>query len=297
VHPYGFFLQHGRRFPGITGGTRRARMINVLHFIFIRYTFVQYMIDPITLLPGKKIYFASDLHLGVPDAASSLAREKRFVEWLDQSEPDMQALFVLGDLFDFWYEYRQVVPKGFVRVLGKLASLRDKNIPVYFFTGNHDQWMNGYFEEELQIPVFRAPERLTINGKKFFLAHGDGLGPGDHGYKFLKKLFRSPVLQWCFSRLHPNFGVWLGRKWSRDNRLINGKTEEHFMGEEGEWLIQFCRETLKTEPVDFFLFGHRHLMLDYTLQEHSRYINLGDWIRFHSYATFDGKQLALKQFA
>lgn len=243
-----------------------------------------------------KIYFASDLHLGIPDHATSLEREKRFVRWLDMVKLDAQSIFIVGDLFDFWFEYKQVVPRGFVRVLGKLAELHDQGLPIYFFTGNHDQWMKGYFEEELGIPVYHEPQRIEIAGRKFLIAHGDGLGPGDHGYKFLKQLFRGKFSRWLFARLHPNFGVWLGKKWSRDNRLISGEEQSEFMGEEKEWLIQFARNTLITEHMDYFIFGHRHIVLAYPLNEKSTYFNLGDWIRFTSYAVFDGSKVEIRYF-
>jgi UDP-2,3-diacylglucosamine hydrolase len=253
------------------------------------------MMEAIPQLHGK-IYFASDLHLGIPDAATSLEREKRFVRWLDEVSRDAHAIFILGDLFDFWFEYKHVVPRGHVRVLGKLAELRDRGIPVFFFTGNHDQWMKNYFAEELGIPVYYHPERITIAGKKFFLGHGDGLGPGDHGYKFLKKIFRGQFSRWLFARLHPNFGMWIGKKWSKDNRLISGEDQAGFLGEENEWLIQYAKEVLKTEHVDYFIFGHRHIVLDYPLNESSRYFNLGDWIRFNSYGSFDGEKMEMKYF-
>lgn len=258
--------------------------------------------ESISLPEGKKIYFASDLHLGVPDAEQSLLREKRFISWLTEIEKDCHTLFLLGDLFDFWFEYKQVVPRGFVRVLGKLATMHDNGIPIYFFTGNHDQWMKNYFETELNIPVIHHEVEIEINNKKFLLAHGDGLGPGDNGYKFMKKIFTSRVCRWMFARLHPNFAVWLGKKWSRNNRLINGKQQEEFMGEEQEWLILFCREKLnlpaagRNKKINFFIFGHRHLKMDYPLNENSRYINLGDWIRYNSFAEFDGNNLELKVF-
>jgi UDP-2,3-diacylglucosamine hydrolase len=246
--------------------------------------------------PGKKIYFASDLHLGIPDAVRSLEREKLFIKWLEMVRQDATCIFIVGDLFDFWFEYRQVVPRGFVRVLGKLAEIRDDGIPIYLFTGNHDQWMSDYFETELNIPVFHQPIEVEWKGKKFFIGHGDGLGPGDYGYKFMKKIFTSGVARWLFARLHPNFGVWLGRYWSRNNRFINGVQEETFLGEDKEWLIGFSREKLKKEAIDYFIFGHRHLALDFKLNEKSRYINLGDWIQFKSYAVFDGNDVELKYF-
>lgn len=248
--------------------------------------------EPIPKLTGK-IYFVSDLHLGVPDYATSLAREKRFCKWLDEISKDAQAIFILGDLFDFWFEYRQVVPRGFVRVLGKLAELRDRNIPIYFFTGNHDQWMKDYFTLELGIPVFHQQVEIIIAGKRFLLAHGDGLGPGDHGYKFLKKIFKSKFSRYLFARFHPNFGIWFGKKWSRDNRLLKGDDQSDFMGEEKEWLIQYSRSILEKHHVDYFIYGHRHIVLEYPLSDKSTYYNLGDWIKYDSYATFDGEKMQL----
>jgi UDP-2,3-diacylglucosamine hydrolase len=252
--------------------------------------------EAIPSLNGR-VYFISDLHLGIPDPATSLLREKKFVRWLEQVRSDASAIFIVGDLFDFWFEYREVVPRGYVRALGKLAELSDAGLPIYFFTGNHDQWMKDYFEKELAIPVYHEQQRVTIDGKKFLIAHGDGLGPGDHGYKFLKKLFRGNFSRWLFTRLHPNAGVWLGRRWSRNNRLISGEEQEQFLGEEKEWLIAYSKSVLANEHIDFFIFGHRHIVLDYPLSETSRYINLGDWIRYYSYAVFDGKNLVVKSFS
>lgn len=247
----------------------------------------------INLPADKKIYFVSDLHLGLPDAVTSGEREKLFCRWLDDIRNDAAHVFILGDLFDFWYEYKYVVPKGFVRTLGKLAELRDGGLPVYFFTGNHDQWMLDYFETELTIPVYRKPLELTINDLPFIIGHGDGLGPGDYSYKLLKRIFNNQIARWFFSRLHPNFALWLGNKWSKNNRLLNGKHEEQFQGEEREWLIQYCRRKLNDKQIDYFIFGHRHLALDYKLNDKSRYINLGDWLSYNSYAVFDGSDIQL----
>jgi UDP-2,3-diacylglucosamine hydrolase len=251
---------------------------------------------PSSVESGKKIYFASDQHLGVPTKEKSLAREKLFIQWLDEVSKDAQCIFLMGDLFDFWFEYKQVVPKGFVRVLGKLAELSDKKIPIYFFPGNHDQWMKNYFQDELNIPIIEGEVTFTCNEKKFHIGHGDGLGPGDYKYKQIKKIFHSPFFRWLFARLHPNFAVWLGKKWSYDNRFLNGEVNEKFLGEEKEWLIGYSREKLKHEHIDYFLFGHRHLAMDYKLSDTSKYINTGDWLRFNSYAEFDGKNLELKYY-
>jgi UDP-2,3-diacylglucosamine hydrolase len=243
---------------------------------------------------GKKIYFLSDFHLGAPDYASSLVREKKLVAFLDTISQDAHQVFIVGDLFDFWFEYRHVVPKGFVRILGKIASLTDAGIPVFFFTGNHDMWMSGYFEKELNVPVYHEPQVFSYNGKSFFIGHGDGLGPGDHGYKLLKRIFRNPVCKFLFSILPPFIGIGLAGYLSRKSRAYTGSSEDVFLGEEEEWLILYCKELMKSTHHDYFIFGHRHLPIDFNLNDTSRYINLGDWIKYDSYAVFDGTELSLK---
>ena len=243
----------------------------------------------------KKIYFLSDFHLGAPDHASSLTREKMIVDFLDSIKHDASEIFLVGDMFDFWYEYRQVVPKGYVRLLGKLAELTDAGIQMHFFVGNHDMWMKDYFPKELNIPVYFEPAEFTRNGKKLVVGHGDGLGPGDHGYKRLKKIFRNPLCQWLFGILPPVVGMGIANYMSRRSRAQTGATEEVFLGEEKEWLIIYCRDVLKEKNIDFFVFGHRHLPIDYRLYN-SRYINLGDWIRYFTYAVFDGNDMILRSY-
>ena len=243
---------------------------------------------------GKKIYFLSDFHLGVPDQQTSLSREKRIVAFLDAIKEDACMVFVLGDLFDFWFEYRKVVPKGYVRILGKLAELTDKGIAVHFFAGNHDMWMSGYFESELNIPVYFQERSYEFNGKKFIIGHGDGLGPGDQGYKLLKTVFRNPFCQFLFGLIPPAVGISIAEYFSRKSRIATGNTEDHFLGEDKEWLIQYCKSVLAKDQVDFFIFGHRHLPIDVELNTTSRYINLGDWVKYDSYAVFDGGQMVLK---
>ncbi|MCB0581605.1 MAG: UDP-2,3-diacylglucosamine diphosphatase [Phaeodactylibacter sp.] len=245
----------------------------------------------------KKIYFASDFHLGVDGRLSSREREQQIVRWLDQAKEDAAAIYLVGDVFEFWFEYKTVVPKGHTRVLGKLASLRDAGIPVYFFTGNHDMWMFRYFEEELGIPTYREPVVCELMGKTFFIGHGDGLGPGDHGYKLIKKVFANPLCQWLFERLHPNFGIWLANYWSGKSRGAVKPKKKRFLGEEGEWLIAYANRKLESLDVDYFIFGHRHLPIDFTLKNgKSRYINLGEWMYHNSYAVFDGKNLEIEFF-
>ncbi|WP_372917175.1 UDP-2,3-diacylglucosamine diphosphatase [Salegentibacter sp.] len=248
-----------------------------------------------TIPQGKKIYFSSDNHLGAPTASESKPREVRFVKWLDEIKEDAAAIFLLGDLFDFWFEYKHAVPKGFVRVLGKLAEIKDSGIPVYFFVGNHDLWMKDYFEEELNIPVYHKPQEFEFNNKTFLVGHGDGLGPGDHGYKRMKKVFTNPFSKWLYRWLHPDLGIPLAQYFSVKNKMISGVEDQQFLGEDKEWLIQYCRRKLEEKHYDFFLFGHRHLPLDIQLNENSRYINTGDWISHYTYAEFDGNTVSLKK--
>lgn len=246
--------------------------------------------------PSKKVYFLSDFHLGAPDAASSLIREKKIIKFLDEIKGSAEAIFIVGDLFDFWYEYKKVVPKGYVRILGKMAELTDSGIPVYFFVGNHDMWMTDYFEKELNIPVYYEPVPFEFNGKKFLIGHGDGLGPGDHGYKFIKKIFRNKACRWLFGIMPPYIGMGLADYFSRKSRAQTGAKDEVFMGEDKEWLAIYCKEQLQLKHYDYFIFGHRHLPLDIKLNDKSRYVNLGDWIKYDSYAEFDGNELSLKYY-
>ncbi|MDY2586165.1 UDP-2,3-diacylglucosamine diphosphatase [Winogradskyella aquimaris] len=245
---------------------------------------------------GKKIYFASDNHLGAPTMEASRPREKKFVAWLDEIKQDAAAIFLMGDLFDFWFEYKTVIPKGFTRTLGKLAEISDAGIPIYYFVGNHDLWMNGYFEDELNIPVFHKPQEFTFNNSSFFIGHGDGLGPGDKGYKRMKKVFTSSFFQWLFRWLHPDIGVRLAQYFSVKNKLISGDDDAKFLGEDNEWLVAYCKRKLNDQHRDYFVFGHRHLPLDIELNGTSKYINLGDWIQYYTYGVFDGKNFELKKY-
>lgn len=249
----------------------------------------------IHLLPNKKIYFASDQHFGAPNPAESKTREAKFIAWLDEIKSDAQVLFLMGDLFDFWHEWKHVIPKGFVRVLGKLAEIKDAGIDIYFFVGNHDLWMKDYLEQEIGAVIFYEKQYFTINGKEFLLAHGDGLGPGDIGYKRMKKLFTNPVAQWFFKWLHPDIAMNLAIYFSTKNKMISGEEDKEFLGEDKEFLIIYSKEKLKTEKIDFFIYGHRHLPMVLELENgKAKYINLGDWISYFTYGVFDGENFELK---
>jgi UDP-2,3-diacylglucosamine hydrolase len=248
--------------------------------------------------PGKKVYFASDFHLGIPDYESSLKREKQLVEWLDHTKQDAAEIFLMGDVFDFWFEYKTVVPKGFIRLFGKLAEITDEGIPVHLFTGNHDIWAFRYLSKEMNIQLHRQPETREIMGRTFYLAHGDGLGPGDNGYKFLKKVFSSRFNQFLFRWLHPDIGAKMGLYFSGKSRLANMVKEnkpENLNRIEDEMLYKYASGLLNSGTnVDFFVFGHRHRPVDIELKSDCRLIILGDWLTHFTYAEFDGNKLNLK---
>ena len=247
------------------------------------------------LTEKKKIYFVSDAHLGLPPKEKSIMREKLLVEWLDSIKKDAAAVYLMGDIFDYWFEYRKVVPRGFVRFLGKLAELTDNGIEVNFFTGNHDVWVFDYLPSEIGVNVFREPLITVLGGKKFYLAHGDGIGPGETSYKFLKKIFTCRWLQWLYARVHPNLATSFAHYWSNHSRLSKG-AYTGFLGENKEQLILHARKLLKKEHFDFFIFGHRHIPLDLNLNESSRIIYLGDWFINFTYAVFEEGNFTLKYF-
>jgi UDP-2,3-diacylglucosamine hydrolase len=243
----------------------------------------------------NKIYFASDFHLGSGEYGTYRQREDRIVRWLDMVKADAAELFLMGDVFDFWFEYKTVVPKGHIRFLGKLAELADAGIKIYMFKGNHDMWMFDYLPKEIGATIISDELEIERNGKKFFLHHGDGLGPGDNFYKVLKRFFRSGFCQWLFARVHPNLGVGIANAWSGKSRKTGDKNAEARAYEQ-EWLVIFCRGLLTKKYYDYMLFGHRHLPMDVQLTEKSRYINLGEWIFNSSYAVFDGENVELRYF-
>ena len=245
----------------------------------------------------EKIYFVSDTHFGTPNYQTSLEREKKFVRFLEKVEIDAKALFLVGDIFDFWFDYKHTVPKGFVRVLGKLAQMSDNGIKLHYFKGNHDMWLNGYFEEELGCEVHSNEYILEENGIKIYIAHGDGKGPKDFRYKRLKKIFRNPVCQWMFSWLHPNIGMAIANAWSQDSRYGKGEPrKETFLGEDDEWLVQYVKRKKNEVAAKYFIFGHRHLALDIQIDDNTKYINLGDWLHYCSYAVLENQTVSLEYF-
>ncbi|MAZ93776.1 MAG: UDP-2,3-diacylglucosamine hydrolase [Lentimicrobiaceae bacterium] len=248
----------------------------------------------------SKIYFASDFHLGIPDHESSLLREKKLVRWLDMVSKDADEIFLMGDLFDFWFEYKYVVPKGYVRLLGKLAEITDDGIPVHMFRGNHDIWAFNYLTNELNIKLYRNPILREFDGKKFFLAHGDGLGPGDNGYKFLKKVFEFKPNQWLFRWLHPDIGSRMGLYFSQKSRLANitkSKNNVEKVDIDNEMLFHYAHETLSKQPdINYFVFGHRHIPIQKNIADNSELIILGDWLNIFSYGVFENGIMRLEYF-
>ena len=248
-------------------------------------------------LQDKKIFFASDFHLGAPNAEESKIREKKIIFWLDQIADEAAAIFLVGDIFDFWFEYKEVIPKGFIPFVSKIHQLRERGIPILFFTGNHDLWMKNYFTQELGIPVYHHPIELSVNGKKILVGHGDGLGPGDHTYKLIKKVFVNPVAQWLFRWFHPDLGIKLAKAWSGKSRISNlEKKENHFLGED-EWLWKYCKDMESKVHHDYYIFGHRHLPLELKVSENSTYFNLGEWVSQFTYLELDQEGPKLKTFS
>lgn len=252
------------------------------------------MVNTFDNLPeGKKLYFASDFHLGAPDYESSLLRERKIISWLDEIKGNAGGIFLVGDIFDFWFEYNQTVPKGFIRFLGKLAEITDAGIPIVVFTGNHDMWMFDYFPHHLNIEVYKSVKTFKVGGIKIHIGHGDGLGPGDHAYKFYKKIFSNSLCQKMFEWLHPNIGIWIARYWSNKSRMSG---DHSAMSYEAEWLIQYCREVEAKDHHDYYIFGHRHIATELQINDDSKYINLGEWLDHCTYAVYENGQMVLRKY-
>lgn len=244
-----------------------------------------------------KIYFASDMHLGSDIFGNARENEKKLVRWMDSIKNDAKILYLLGDVFDFWFEYKDVVPKGFTRFLGKLAELNDSGVEIHFFTGNHDMWVFDYLTKECGAVIHHGPYETEHNGKKFFLAHGDGLGDRSISFRFIRAVFHNRICQILFAAIHPRWGMGIGHAWSRHSREKGLKIPQTFMGEDKEYLVVYAKEYIRKNPdTDFLLFGHRHILLDLKLNAKSRMLIIGDWLQYYSYAVFDGENLFLEQF-
>ena len=244
---------------------------------------------------GNKIYFLADVHLGSRSHVNSIETERKLCRWLDEVKHNAAAIFLMGDIFDYWYEYRYVVSKGFTRLLGKLGEMTDGGVEIHFFAGNHDLWLTDYLSKECGMILHLEPFITEIMGKKFFLAHGDGLGDNSRSFHFLRKMFHSKFLQKCFSAIHPRWTIPLAHAWSNSSRENGGVLP--FLGEERENLVCFAKNKLKELPdINYFIFGHRHVLLNLAIAKQCRVIMLGDWITFFSYAEFDGENVQLKQW-
>lgn len=244
----------------------------------------------------KKIYFASDFHLGAPDKTSSMLREKKIVRWLEEITPTASDIFLVGDVFDFWFEYGSVVPKGFIRLLGALAKVADSGVKLHIFSGNHDLWMKGYFPEQLGANLYHKPTEFTFDGKLFYLAHGDGLGPADYGYKLIKTIFRSKICQWLYTRLHPNLSFAVANFFSRTSRAATGRVEKYYLGDEKEWLVMYSQKLLQKKNYNYFIYGHRHFPLIKELGPENYYVNLGEWFNYYTYAVWDGEKIEILKY-
>lgn len=248
----------------------------------------------------KKIYFASDFHFGIPDRKQSLERENIFINWLEQIRKDASEIYLMGDLFDFWFEYKTVVPRGYVRLLGKLAEISDSGVNIHLFRGNHDMWAFDYLNEEIHIEIHRDPEFKEFEGKLFYLAHGDGLGPGDNGYKFIKKVFSNRFNQWLFRWIHPDMGIRIALFWSRRSRFASlvkdGKIERDKNFIESRLSVH-SKQILEIHPgVDYFIYGHWHFPSELKVSEESRQFTLGDWLTHFTYGVFDGDTFQLLKY-
>lgn len=247
-------------------------------------------------MPDTRIYFASDLHLGMHPLEESLRREKLFVRWLDEIREDASELWLLGDIFDYWFEYQKVVPRGFTRFLGKLATLSDEGVKIHLIPGNHDIWIFNYLPLEIGLELHQKAVTRRWNDHLFYLGHGDGLHRGDRGYRFLQWIFKNRFMQWAYARIHPNGSMAFAHWWSRKSRAKHGAFGS-FMGADREHQVIFAREELqKHSDIEYFVFGHRHIPFDIRIGEQSRVICLGDWIGNFTYGVFDGEQFHLKQY-
>ena len=252
--------------------------------------------QPITI--NGNVYFASDFHLGAPNAAESDRRERKIIDWLDQIKDCCTHLFLLGDIFDYWFEYKDVVPRGNFLLFAKLHELHEKGVTIYYFTGNHDMWVEDYFTTAFGAIIFKQQQAFVINGKKCLVGHGDGLGPKDHGYKFIKAVFAFRPNRKLYSCLHPRHSFAIARFFSRKSRAMTSTEEEHYMGDDKEFIVLYCKDTIQKEDIDYFIYGHRHLVLEKNISDKAVYFNTGDWITHYSYLEFlEGNSPQLKTYS
>lgn len=245
----------------------------------------------------QQVLFLSDFHLGIPNYDKSLERELKICSLLDQFKDSISDIYFVGDVFDFWFEYNTVIPKGYYRFFGKLAELADKGIQLHFFKGNHDMWMRDFFIKEFKAKIYSEPISITIQSKKFLLGHGDGLGPGDHKYKALKLFFSSSICKFLYRWIHPDIGMSIANYFSQRSRFAQESVVETYQGHTQEWLYIYAEDKLKSEQIDYFIFGHRHLPIYTSVSNsQSKYINLGDWLSYDTYAIFDGNDVSLYQY-
>lgn len=245
----------------------------------------------------KQVLFLSDFHFGIPNYEISLIREKKICDLLDKFKDSVSEIYFVGDIFDFWFEYKTVVPKGFYRFFGKLAELSDKGVQLHFFKGNHDMWMRDFFKIEFKAKIYSEPISIMINNRKFYIGHGDGLGPGDYKYKMLKHFFSSSFCKFLYRWIHPDIGMSIANFFSKRSRFSQENILETYHGDNHEWLFIYAKEILKSEQFDYFVFGHRHLPIFRQIENSgSKYINLGDWLSYDTYAVFDGNELSLYKY-
>lgn len=256
------------------------------------------MTNTLNIEEGKKVYFASDAHFGLELFTTPIEAQKRFCAWMDNIKPDCGALFLVGDMFDYWFEYRTVVPKGFVRFMAKVAEFTDCGIPVYIFYGNHDMWMLDYLKDECGCTIVPDEWYGDILGKRFYIEHGDGCGDPSLSFFLMRKFFRSKVAQWFFRWIHPDLTMWFGYLWSNKNRKRKKDSKEKdFLGEDKEFQIQWAKKHFSVHPdVDYYVFGHRHIEKTLTLHGENKdaYLAiLGEWVTKTTYGVYDGNEFKL----
>lgn len=247
----------------------------------------------------QKTFFITDAHLGSGD--DSRQRELDMVRWLQTIAPEAKRVIMLGDIFDFWFTYKQAVPRGFVRLMGTMAEMADRGIEFHFFIGNHDMWMFDYLEKEIGAVMYSEPTAMELEGKRFLLGHGDGMGNQDKSYNFLKWVFRNRFNQWLFAGIHPNIGFPIANRWSDSSRRKHSAADNGYLGDDREGIFLYCQKKQQekldagVQPYDYFLFGHRHTPIVRPLGT-ATYINVGNWIQNRDYAVFDGETCELKSF-